>query len=143
MKEKKKIDIAQVFRDCADDGVPYLEPRINFLPEFMVSKATGLLDLPHREWLLSFDRAVKKVKNERIGSAKPFIGAKIIYSTVRFVENGEDAGEVNEADGKFHSIRWFMRDCIELKKEFPHLICGESLLSLLHSLTQHLMHTIL
>ncbi|KAL8278587.1 hypothetical protein RQP46_009079 [Phenoliferia psychrophenolica] len=94
--------IAEVFATCAEDSVPYLECRINFLHEFITSSATGVLDLPHRDWLRLFQRALDTVKAATAGTSRPFRGAKIIYSTIRFIE----------------------ADCIALKKEFPDLIAA-------------------
>ncbi|KAM0753637.1 adenosine deaminase-like growth [Meredithblackwellia eburnea MCA 4105] len=105
--------IAEVFTICANDHVPYLECRINFLVEFITRK-TGTLDLTHCEWVVLFQRALEKVKAATSKTDRPFWGAKIIYSTIRFIEKGEGHGK----------LRWYMEDCIALKKEFPDLIAA-------------------
>lgn len=89
------------------------ECRINFLHDFMVS-SSGHLDLPHRAWVSLFQRAIETVKASS-NPAKPFWGARIIYSTIRFVDPGAEKGQ----------LRWYMEDCIALKKEFPDFIAGE------------------
>jgi len=44
------------------------------------------------------------------GREGDFVGAKVIYSTLRFCTAEE--------------LEWYTEDCIALKKEFPHLIAG-------------------
>lgn len=72
----------------------------------------GQANVPHREWLLDFDRVLKELKEEMKdqGREDEFIGAKIIYTTVRVVSAEE--------------LEWYTEDCINLKQEFPHLIAG-------------------
>lgn len=89
----------------------------------------GLENVPHRNWLIIFDRVLNEVKAEmkERGREGEFIGARvsgplgetfrihisfqIIYTTIRFVSPEE--------------LDWYLEDCIALKKEFPHLIAGE------------------
>ncbi|KAI5476505.1 hypothetical protein MNV49_007684 [Pseudohyphozyma bogoriensis] len=104
--------IEEVFTLCAKDSVPYLECRINFLDEFIYGK-DGELDCPHREWLILFQRAMEAAKSKATTS-RPFWGARIIYSTIRFIDPGEGKG----------NLRWYLEDCLELKREFPDLIAG-------------------
>ncbi|KAJ8079107.1 hypothetical protein PM082_013394 [Marasmius tenuissimus] len=68
--------------------------------------------VPQRELVAIFDRVIAEVKEEmkQRGREGEFIGARIIYSTVRFCTNEE--------------LEWYLNDCIALKKEFPHLIAG-------------------
>ncbi|KAG5654129.1 hypothetical protein H0H81_007181 [Sphagnurus paluster] len=72
----------------------------------------GQENVPHREWLIMFDRVLNEVKAsmKAQGREGEFIGARIIYSTIRFITPKE--------------LEWYLEDCIELKKEFPHLIAG-------------------
>ena len=63
-----------------------------------------------------FQSALERAKAAST-SEKPFWGAKIIYSTIRFIEAGSEKGQ----------LRWYLEDCIALKKEFPDLIVGECL----------------
>ncbi len=101
----------------------------------------GQDNVPHREWLIVFDRVLKEVKEEMVlqGRTDDFFGARvsctvilidfrsitwavrpqIIYSTIRFISSAE--------------LEWYFDDCIALKKEFPHLIAGVAFM-FLHSL---------
>ncbi|TFK42361.1 hypothetical protein BDQ12DRAFT_676083 [Crucibulum laeve] len=94
-----------------EDGISYIEARINFLHKYMIG-ADGQENIPHREWLIMFDRVQKEVKDQlkKQGKENDFIGARIIYSTIRFITPEE--------------LEWYLEDCIALKKEFPHLIAG-------------------
>ncbi len=91
----------------ARDGISYTETRINFLTEFMV-RHDGTLTLTHEEWVRIFIEAVNEVKAE-IGQ-EGLVDAKIIYTTVRFVDK--------------EKLRWYLEDCIRLKKIFPEWIVG-------------------
>jgi len=102
--------------------------------------ADGQESVPHREWLIMFDRVVKEVKAEmeQKGRGGEFIGAKvfiyrstllvllnqdtkIIYTTIRFLTPAE--------------LEWYLEDCIALKKEFPHIIAG--MMNSKHRLRSH------
>ncbi|EEB91591.1 hypothetical protein MPER_10026, partial [Moniliophthora perniciosa FA553] len=97
--------IREFFRSSIADGISYVEPG------FIIA-ADGRQDIPHRQLVAIFDRVLREVKEEMKdkGREGEFIGARIIYSTVRFCDNEE--------------LEWYLRDCIALKKEFPHLIAG-------------------
>ena len=97
----------ELLRSHARDGISYTETRINFLTEFMV-RADGTPDLNHEEWVRIFIEAVNEVKAEITDGS--FVDAKIIYTTVRFVDN--------------EKLRWYLEDCISLKKKFPDWIVG-------------------
>ncbi|KAF9015519.1 hypothetical protein BDQ17DRAFT_1295372 [Cyathus striatus] len=103
--------IRQFFLTSIEDGISYIEARINFLYKHMYG-ADGQDNIPHREWLLMFDRVQREVKEEmkNQGREDEFIGARIIYTTIRFITPEE--------------LEWYTEDCITLKKEFPHLIAG-------------------
>jgi len=79
-------------------------------------RADGRDDFTHREWVISFEKAVRDFKEElrAQGREDEFVGAKIIYVTLRF-------GDLEELD-------WYLNDCIELKKEFPDTIAGQDAL---------------
>jgi len=93
------------------DGISYMEPRINFYHKYM-SDADGNETVPHREWLLDFGRAISEVRRmlKEQGREEVFVGAKVIYTTVRILSPEE--------------IEWYLEDCITLKQEFPDLIAG-------------------
>ncbi|TKY87198.1 hypothetical protein EX895_003875 [Sporisorium graminicola] len=97
----------ELLRSHARDGISYTETRINFLTEFMV-RQDGTPDLDHEAWVRIFIEAVNEVKSEITDGS--FVDAKIIYTTVRFVDN--------------ERLRWYLEDCIMLKKKFPEWIVG-------------------
>ena len=97
----------ELLRSHARDGISYTETRINFLTEFMV-RQDGTPDLNHEEWVRIFIQAVNEVKAEITDGS--FVDAKIIYTTVRFIDNDK--------------LRWYLEDCISLKKKFPEWIVG-------------------
>ncbi|RDB21042.1 Adenosine deaminase CECR1-A [Hypsizygus marmoreus] len=103
--------IREFFKTSIEDGISYIEARINFLYKHMVG-IDGQENIPHRDWLLMFDDVLKEVKAEMKaqGREDEFIGARIIYTTIRFITPEE--------------LDWYLEDCIALKKEFPHLIAG-------------------
>ncbi|KAJ7172253.1 hypothetical protein C8R46DRAFT_1085294 [Mycena filopes] len=103
--------IYEFFRTSVEDGISYVEVRINFYPKYMFG-ADGQEDVPHRIWLQLFDDTLNRFKADlkRQGRDDEFIGAKIIYSTLRFITPEE--------------LEWYCEDCIALKQEFPHLIAG-------------------
>lgn len=72
----------------------------------------GQETVPHRVWLLAYDRVLKEFRDDLAahGRADEFVGSKIIYSCKR--------------DATCEELEWFLEDCLELKREFPHLICG-------------------
>ena len=96
-----------------------------------MANADGHENVPHKEWLVVFDRVVNQVKAEleRQGRQDDFVGAKvtitstlphsvltsangiqIIYTTIRFITPEE--------------LEWYVEDALALKQDFPHLICG-------------------
>ncbi|KAI0748685.1 Metallo-dependent hydrolase [Daedaleopsis nitida] len=103
--------IREFFLSSVEDGISYVEPRVAFWYKYMIGP-DGEENVPHREWLLVFDRVLTEVKEELVqqGRGDDFVGAKIIYSTKR--------------DATCAEIEWYLEDCLALKKEFPHLICG-------------------
>ncbi|KAF7359717.1 Adenosine deaminase CECR1-A [Mycena venus] len=103
--------IYEFLRSSVEDGISYVEVRVNFFPKYMVG-GDGQENVPHSAWLKSFDDTLNRFKADlkQQGREDEFIGARIIYSTVRSIS-------VEELD-------WFCEDCIALKKEFPHLIVG-------------------
>ncbi|KAG5220481.1 adenosine deaminase-related growth [Salix suchowensis] len=103
--------VKEFFLTSIADGISYVEPRINFRHRFM-DDADGNECVPHREWLVMFDEVLKEVKEDlqKQGREDEFIGAKIIYTTLRLITPEE--------------LTWYTEDCIALKKEFPHLIAG-------------------
>ncbi|KAF8912035.1 hypothetical protein CPB84DRAFT_1812196 [Gymnopilus junonius] len=103
--------IREFFLTSIADGISYIEVRINFLYKFMYG-ADGRENVTHREWLVAVEKVMTEVKAElaQQGRAGEFVGVKVIYSTIRFITPEE--------------LKWYLEDCIALKKEFPHLIAG-------------------
>jgi len=103
--------IRRFLMESIEDGISYVEPRINFLDKYMFD-ADGNQNVPHREWILDFEQAISEVKAalKEQGRGDEFIGAKIIYTTIRDISPKE--------------IEWYLEDCIALKQEFRGLIAG-------------------
>lgn len=99
------------FSECIADGISYAEVRINFLFKTMVG-VNGEDNVPHREWVLCFQRVLNEVKAQmkKEGREEEFFGARIIYTTIRFITPEE--------------LEWYLEDVISLKQEFPDLIAG-------------------
>ena len=95
---------------------------------FMIGE-DGQENIPHREWLLVYDSVMQEIKDELKAQDREgeFVGSKvsgvgdtfrpvthdmqIIYTTIRYITPEE--------------LEWYLEDCITLKQEFPHLICGQ------------------
>ncbi|KAH9928472.1 Metallo-dependent hydrolase [Epithele typhae] len=103
--------IREFLLSSIEDGVSYVEPRILFWDKFMVGE-DGEQNVPHRVWVQTFERVMNEVraKMHAQGRDDEFVGARIVYSTVRVCESSE--------------LEWFLEDCLALAKEFPHLIAG-------------------
>ncbi|KIY43531.1 adenosine deaminase [Fistulina hepatica ATCC 64428] len=104
--------VREFFFTFINDGISYMEPRINFFIKTMVGP-DGQDNIPHREWVAMFDEVQNEVKADMKAKGRDdeFLGARIIYTTVRAISNEE--------------LGWHMKNCISLKKEFPHLIAGK------------------
>ncbi|KAG2020049.1 adenosine deaminase [Coprinopsis cinerea AmutBmut pab1-1] len=102
--------VREFFLSSIADGISYVEPRFNFYYKTMVGADGSPLE--HRQWLLIFDRVLKQVKEEleSQGRGDEFHGARVIYTSLRFLSPEE--------------VEWYLEDCLALKKEFPHLIAG-------------------
>ncbi|KAF7294760.1 Brix domain-containing protein [Mycena indigotica] len=98
--------IYEFLRSSVEDGISYVEVRINFFPKFMFGE-DGQENVPHNVWVQIFDRTVARFRQ---GREEEFSGARIIYSTLRFITPEE--------------LEWYCDDCIALKQQFPHLIAG-------------------
>ncbi|KAJ6488033.1 hypothetical protein C8R45DRAFT_1144863 [Mycena sanguinolenta] len=103
--------IYEFLRSSVEDGISYIEARVMFSIQYMIGE-DGAQNVPHREWLLIFDDVQNTLKADlkEQGREDEFIGARIIYTALRFIPTEE--------------LDWFCEDCISLKKEFPHLIAG-------------------
>ncbi|KAF7363649.1 Brix domain-containing protein [Mycena sanguinolenta] len=103
--------IYEFFRSSVEDGISYVEARINFHPKYIVGE-DGQDNVPHSVWLQIFDKTLTRFKADlkQQGREDEFIGARVIYTTMRHIS-------VQELDE-------YCEDCITLKQEFPHLIAG-------------------
>ncbi|KAI9458273.1 hypothetical protein F5148DRAFT_330562 [Russula earlei] len=103
--------IRRFLLELIEDGISYAEARIDFLPKYMFD-VDGNENVPHREWVWDFGQAVNEIRTtlEEQGRGEEFMGAKIIYTTIRILPPEE--------------IEWYLEDCIALKQEFPDLIAG-------------------
>ncbi|KAH9848879.1 Metallo-dependent hydrolase [Lenzites betulinus] len=104
--------VREFFLASIEDGISYIETRIPFWYKYMIGE-DGKENVPHRECLLVYDRVINELKQELAaqGRGDEFVGSKIIYSGLKKDLTCED-------------LDWFLEDCIALKQEFPHLICG-------------------
>ncbi|KZT26495.1 adenosine deaminase-related growth [Neolentinus lepideus HHB14362 ss-1] len=125
--------IKEFFLASVEDGISYIEARINFGPKTMFN-AEGYNIVPGREWVRIFCRVIREVKQEmkEQGRQDAFLGARIIYSIIRIYTPEE--------------MDWYMEECLALKQEFPDIIAGfdlvgheDSLYPLTHYLPQ-LLH---
>ncbi|KAH9915438.1 Metallo-dependent hydrolase [Epithele typhae] len=103
--------IRELLLSSIDDGISYVEPRVNFWDKYMRGE-DGEENLPHRVWVQVFERVVDEVRTQMHAQGRDdeFIGARIIYCTLRICEPAE--------------LDWFLDDCFALAQEFPHLIAG-------------------
>ncbi|KAG9318585.1 Metallo-dependent hydrolase [Chiua virens] len=116
--------IQQFLQETLEDGISYVEARINFSPKFMIG-ANGE-NVPHIDWLRIFNLVVDQFKQEhpdffdakvRISfsslqdvGAEVSIDSQIIYSVIR--------------DCDADMLRDHLEDCIRMKRAFPELIIG-------------------
>ncbi|KAB2574855.1 Metallo-dependent hydrolase [Lasiodiplodia theobromae] len=105
-----KAHFARVLWHLARDGVSYAEIRIPMQWQFFVKTDDASRELSRKEMvgLLKevLDEEVPKIRAEGL----VFWGARFIYGSFRLCER--------------ENMRWMMEDCIELKQEYPDLICG-------------------
>ncbi|KAI0709749.1 Metallo-dependent hydrolase [Earliella scabrosa] len=103
--------VREFLLSSVEDGISYVEPRILFYFKHLRGD-DGEEDVPHRVWLEVFDQILTEVKSTLAaqGRADEFVGAKIIYTTMRSVSVAE--------------LEWYLDDCLALKQAFPHLLAG-------------------
>lgn len=98
---------------CVDDGVGYLETRLLMITELFYDIECNLR-LTRRDTVLILLRGIEAAKHtlQEQGKLEQFYGLKIIYCALRFLKPDE--------------IWSSMMICLDLYKEFPELIKGES-----------------
>ncbi|KLO10537.1 adenosine deaminase-related growth [Schizopora paradoxa] len=107
----KKKYIKDFLLSSIEDGISFVETRFTFFSEYLID-ANGEDSVSHAEIFRTFGEIVQEVKDEmaRQRRSDAFIGARIIYTTLRFVTCDE--------------LDWYLEDCIKLKQEFPDLVAG-------------------
>ncbi|EUC63201.1 adenosine deaminase-related growth factor [Rhizoctonia solani AG-3 Rhs1AP] len=106
----------QVMLSSIEDGISYIELRINFFYKLGI-REDGAETLGHQDYLRLLGEVIQEVKGKMKAENRKdeFIGAKVIYTTLRFIDNQE--------------LLWYLEDCMTLKKEFPDLIAGFDLVA--------------
>ncbi|KAI3390819.1 hypothetical protein diail_8574, partial [Diaporthe ilicicola] len=94
----------------AEDGISYAEIRLAMNHSFTVQSDDAKRDYGHEEIIQMLDDVLKEETPKIQASGLTFYGVKIIYACLRLA--------TREAMG------WSMDTCIELKQQFPDLICG-------------------
>ncbi|KAJ1303105.1 hypothetical protein OPQ81_011306 [Rhizoctonia solani] len=106
----------QVMISSIEDGISYVELRVNFFYKQGIRK-DGSETLEHRDYLILLAEVIQEVKDKMKAENQgdEFVGAKVIYTTLRFIDNEE--------------LMWYLEDCMALKQEFPDLIAGFDLVA--------------
>lgn len=104
----------------AEDGISYAEIRLAMNYLFAVRSDDANRDYGHGEVIQMLADALQEEVPKIQASGLTFYGVKIIYSCSRSATK--------------EAMRWCMDTCIEMKQQFPDLICGKTLsgLSVLH-----------
>lgn len=105
--------IKQMFLIHAQDGIQYLEARFNFFAETYLCE-DAVTPLTHLQWVEIFEQSLSEVKSEishrSSGDEEVLFDAKIIYVTVRIITPSR--------------LKWYLEDCLGLKRRFPDRIVG-------------------
>jgi adenosine deaminase CECR1 len=100
--------LQRLFGQLAADGTSYVDLRAAFKFEYRTAGQTtgpvGRFD----DFFAALDEEIDKFKASPKG--KNFKGARIIWTTVRKMDN--------------RAIADAMKECIRMKKKYPHLVCG-------------------
>ncbi|KAG9019560.1 hypothetical protein FRB90_000468 [Tulasnella sp. 427] len=94
-----------------EDGISYVEMRANFFDK-TITRSDGAGDFSTIEKVRLISEVIAEVKEEMIsqGRGDEFVGAKIIYITIRFMSPEE--------------LQWYLDDCFKMKQELPDLVAG-------------------
>lgn len=98
----------RVLGQLAADGISYVDLRIAFRFEFRKKGQTSGEVNNFDAFFSAFGEEIEKFKKTEAG--KNFRGARMIWTVIR------------SSDTK--SIADSMKECIRIKKKFPHLVCG-------------------
>jgi adenosine deaminase CECR1 len=94
----------------AEDGLQYAEIRVGFNTGFSITSDDGARKLNQRDIICLFREVLKKELPRLHREGHEFEGVKIIWACLR--------------NSHRETINRSMDECIELKQEFPDLICG-------------------
>lgn len=94
----------------AEDGISYAEIRLAMNYMFTIRSDDGTREYGHGEIMQMLADVLKEETPKIQASGLTFYGVKIIYAVLRSAP--KDA------------MKWSMDTCIELKQQFPDLICG-------------------
>jgi adenosine deaminase CECR1 len=100
--------LQRMLGQLAEDGITYVDLRIAFVFEFrLAGQTTGQIG-KYDEFFKVFGEEVEKFKQSEAG--KKFKGARLIWTVIRAMDN--------------RTLIASMKECIRMKKKFPHLVCG-------------------
>jgi adenosine deaminase CECR1 len=99
-------------RDFVDDNIQYAEVRPNFMKTNQLKTDDGNNSLDNHKIMEILEGGVEKTLAEIKSEGRYFADMKVIYCTPRSFPTNWVEDCLNE--------------CIELKKQFPKLICGKS-----------------
>lgn len=94
----------------AEDGISYAEIRLAMNYMFTIQRDDGTRDYGHREIMQMLADVLKEETPKIQASGLTFYGVKIIYAVLRSAPK--------------EAMKWSMDTCIELKQQFPDLICA-------------------
>lgn len=99
-------------KDFVDDNIQYAEIRPNFMSTNSLKRDDGQEPIGNEGIMKIIQDELRETMKELKEDGRYFGGMKVIYCTPRIF----DRPQVNDA----------LNECIELKKEFPDLLCGKS-----------------
>ncbi|KAJ9616757.1 hypothetical protein H2200_000476 [Cladophialophora chaetospira] len=100
--------VQRLLGQLAADGITYVDLRIAFKFEFRKQGQTSGQIGKFDDFFNVLGEEIDKFKRSEAG--KNFIGARMIWTAIRKMDNRALANS--------------MKECIRMKKKFPHLICG-------------------
>ncbi len=100
--------IQRLLGQLAADGITYVDLRIAFKFEFRKEGQTNGQIGKYDDFFKALGEEIDKFKRSEAG--KNFIGARLIWTVVRKMDN--------------RALADSMKECIRMKKKYPHTICG-------------------
>jgi len=101
----------------AEDGISYAEIRLAMNHLFTIQSDDGTREYGHGGIIQMLADVLKEETPKIQASGLSFHGVKFIYAVLRAAPK--------------EAMRWSMDTCIEVKQQFPDLICGRFLLNIL------------